>query len=84
MTGEPMTTARAVVLGPGEGATMPNPTAGTMTFKTTAAETSGTLTVFETVIAAGLGPPLHVHVDMDEVIYVLDGMFRMQLGADLH
>jgi quercetin dioxygenase-like cupin family protein len=39
--------------------------------------------VIESVIAPGEGPPLHVHAEMDEIIYVLEGRLRVLLDADL-
>ena len=62
--------ASTVALGPGEGATIENPVGGAIVFKATAAETGGTMTVFETIVAPGEGPPLHVHANEDEAVYV--------------
>jgi len=58
---------RAVHLAPGEGATVKNPTGGSLTFKVRGEETDGSLTVFESTVAGGEGPPLHVHPHLDEV-----------------
>jgi quercetin dioxygenase-like cupin family protein len=33
----------------------------------------------ESAVAPGEGPPLHVHVDDNEVIYFLDGRFRLRI-----
>lgn len=52
---------------------------GILTFKITAEESGGTVTAIETVAAPREGPPLHVH-DQDEVIYTLEGTFRVKLG----
>ena len=38
------------------------------------------LTVIEGTAAPGEGPPLHVHRDQDETIYVLKGRYRVRLG----
>jgi mannose-6-phosphate isomerase-like protein (cupin superfamily) len=43
--------------------------------------TGGTLSVFETTIAAG--PPLHVHDHEDECFYVLDGELSVRCGEDI-
>jgi mannose-6-phosphate isomerase-like protein (cupin superfamily) len=43
--------------------------------------TGGTLSVFETTIAAG--PPLHVHDHEDECFYVLDGELSVRCGDDI-
>jgi quercetin dioxygenase-like cupin family protein len=79
-----MDDATAVVLGPGEGETVRNPVGGTVTFKVRGAETGGALAVFETVVAPGDGPPLHMHSNEAEVLYVLDGDFRFQLRDEVH
>ena len=42
--------------------------------------TGGTLSVFETTIAAG--PPLHVHDHEDECFYVLEGELSVRCGDD--
>ena len=75
--------ASTVALGPGEGATIENPVGGAIVFKATAAETGGTMTVFETIVAPGEGPPLHVHANEDEAVYVLEGDLDFRLGPDL-
>lgn len=74
---------RDVVLAPGEGLSVENPTGGTVTFKITGDESGGVLTAIEGTAAPGEGPPLHVH-DQDEVIYTLDGTYLVKLGATLH
>jgi quercetin dioxygenase-like cupin family protein len=72
------------LLGPGAGDTLRNPVGGIVTFKATGAETAGSLTTLESLIAPGDGPPLHTHAREDEVLYVLEGDFRFQLGDDVH
>src|SRR5580765_887229 len=74
---------RGVILGPGEGTSVRNPVGGRLTFKIGSAETNGALSAFESVAAPGEGPPLHVHVDEDEVLYVLEGRFRVQVATAL-
>jgi quercetin dioxygenase-like cupin family protein len=71
-------------LAPGEGTTVPNPVGGSLTFKVRGADTDGALTVLESEIAAGEGPPYHVHANEDETLYVLEGSFRFRLGDDVH
>ena len=75
--------ARAVVVGPGEGATIQGPVGGPLTFKARGEQTGGTLTAFENVIAPGEGPPLHVHAGEDEAWYVLEGELRFRLDAEV-
>jgi quercetin dioxygenase-like cupin family protein len=67
------------VVASGEGLSVENPVGGLMTFKTTSRETGGALTALETIAAPGEGPPLHVHAE-DELIYTLEGTFRVKLG----
>ena len=74
----------AVALGPGEGARIPNPVGDAIVFKARASETGGTMTVFETVVVPGEGPPLHLHTNEDEAVYVLEGDVHFRLGPDLH
>ena|SRR5688572_15383096 len=72
-----------IVSGPGEGHSVANPLGGGIEFKARAEETAGALTAFESAVAPGEGPPLHVHANEDEVIYFVDGRFRMMIdGAD--
>jgi quercetin dioxygenase-like cupin family protein len=79
-----MDDATALVVGPGGGETVRNPVGGIVTFKVTGADSAAGLTVFESVIAPGDGPPLHTHGREDEVLYVLEGEFRFQLGEEVH
>ena len=79
-----MDDATAVVVGPGGGETVRNPVGGIVTFKTTGEASASRVTVFESLIAAGDGPPLHTHAREDEVLYVLEGDFRFQLGDEIH
>ena len=66
----------------GEGVSVENPVGGILTFKITTEESGGTVTALETVAAPQEGPPLHVH-DQDEVIYTLEGTFRVKLDDTL-
>jgi quercetin dioxygenase-like cupin family protein len=78
---EPVT--KPVALAPGEGRSVENPAGGILTFKVMAAETRGAFTAIETTAAPGEGPPLHVHQDEDELIYILEGNFRIKLGGEM-
>ena len=77
------TEGRAVALEPGEGATLVNPVGGHVVFKARGSETGGTMTVLETVVTPGDGPPLHVHVRADEAVYVLEGEVDFRVGDDV-
>jgi quercetin dioxygenase-like cupin family protein len=70
-------------LGPEEGTFIENPVS-VLTFKATRAETGGGMTALDTVVAPGEeGPPLHMHPEQDEFIYVLNGIFTMKVGDGL-
>jgi quercetin dioxygenase-like cupin family protein len=73
----------AVVLSSGEGATIQGPAGGPLTFKVRGAQTAGSLTAFENVVAPGDGPPLHTHAREGESWYVLDGLLRFKLGGKI-
>ncbi len=73
---------RQLILAPGEGLSVENPVGGVLTFKITTEGSGGALTAIETTAAPQDGPPFHVH-DQDELIYTLDGTFRVKLGDTL-
>ncbi len=54
-----------------------------MAFKLRGEHSGGRLTVLETVVAPGEGPPLHTHANEDETLYVIEGEVRFKLGDDL-
>jgi quercetin dioxygenase-like cupin family protein len=66
------------------GTALETPARGLLTFKAHAEQTGGALSAFESNIAPGEGPPLHVHVREDEVIYVLEGRLRVRLEESIH
>ena len=41
------------------------------------------ISVLEHVARQGDSPPLHVHLNEDEVFHILDGEFRFQIGTEL-
>jgi len=53
-----------------------------MTIKATGAETRGQLSVAEFVNPPGFAPPLHRHLDEDEMFYVLSGTAQIQCDGD--
>ena len=69
----------AIFLPPGGGERIENPLGGEIVFKARAAQTGGSLTVFEAVNPPGQGPPYHLHDTLDEVVYVVDGTLRVRL-----
>ncbi len=46
-------------------------------------DTSGAFTLFETELAPGEGPPLHIHHGDDEAFYVLAGAVAVQAGRQV-
>ena len=71
------------IVAPGEGLAVENPVGGILTFKAMAGQCDGVVTALETVAAPGEGPPLHVHAE-HELIYTLEGLFRIRLGDAIH
>jgi quercetin dioxygenase-like cupin family protein len=80
----PDQSAEPFAVAPGAGLSVENPTGDVTTFKATADVSGAALTVVEGSAAPGQGPPLHVHRDQDELIYTLEGRFRIRLGDELH
>ncbi len=72
-----------VVLEAGEGETVQGPAGGPLTFKVRGAQTGGTLTAFENVVAPGDGPPLHAHEREGESWYIVEGSLRFKLDSDI-
>jgi quercetin dioxygenase-like cupin family protein len=72
-----------LIVAPGDGHKLSNPVGGEVTFKVRGLESDGVITTFESVIAPGDGPPLHTHANEVEILYVLEGSFRFQLGDDV-
>ena len=71
------------VLEPGAGDTLPHQLGGSVLFKVQGSETNGAFFAFETEVAAGEGPPLHVHANEEEILYVLDGEARFRVRDDV-
>src|SRR5215475_1856981 len=53
-----------------------------VTVKAAAAQTRGRLTVVEFVNPPGFAPPVHRHLDEDEMFYVLSGSAEFRCGDD--
>ncbi len=70
-----------IVLGPGEGRTIPG--TETLTLKATSEETGGSIGFLEATSPPGYGPPRHIHYSCDELFYVLEGKFRFLVGERL-
>ncbi|CAA9393364.1 MAG: hypothetical protein AVDCRST_MAG55-226, partial [uncultured Rubrobacteraceae bacterium] len=67
-----------IVLGPGEGRTIPGTDA--MTLKATGEQTAGSIGFLEATSSPGYGPPRHIHHSHDELFYVLEGEFLFLVG----
>ena len=70
--------SRGIILGPGEGYTIPGTDA--ITLKATGEETGGSIGFLEATSPPGYGPPRHVHRSSDELFYVLEGEFLFLVG----
>lgn len=68
-----MSSAVPVIRGEGEGERLWFYGGGVFTVKATAAETGGSLFVFEDTMAQGKTTPLHLHPESEEAIYVIEG-----------
>jgi quercetin dioxygenase-like cupin family protein len=68
---------------PGEGFAVENPTGAVTTFKAMGDACGGAFTAIEGSAAPGEGPPLHLHRSQDELIYTLEGTYRIKLGDQL-
>ena len=71
-------TSRGIVVGPGQGRTIPGTDA--ITLIATSEQTGGSIGVFEDISSPGDGPPRHVHYGSDELFYVLEGEFLVLVG----
>ena len=71
-------TSRGIVIGPGEGRTIPGTDA--ITLIATAEQTGSSIGLFEDISSPGDGPPRHVHYGSDELFYVLEGEFLILVG----
>ena len=52
------------------------------TVKVRAGESASQMSVVEFTAPRGFGPPLHLHREEDEVMYVVDGEIRLDLGDE--
>jgi quercetin dioxygenase-like cupin family protein len=71
-------------MSPGDGQTVANPAGGGLTYKARSERTGGALTAWESTAAPGEGPPLHLHVNENEFMYVLEGQLRFRLDGTDH
>jgi quercetin dioxygenase-like cupin family protein len=77
--------AHSVVLAPGAGRDISLGPGGTVTLKAVAADSGGTLSVYEAVLPpATAGPPRHLHRSWDEAFYVLEGEMTFLIDGRTH
>ncbi|MDQ3589272.1 MAG: cupin domain-containing protein [Actinomycetota bacterium] len=76
--GEQGTASGGIILGPGEGRTIPG--TDSITLKATSEETGGSIGFIEATDPPGTGPPRHFHHSCDELFYVLEGEFLFLVG----
>ena len=79
-----MTTASPIIRGEGEGERLWFYGGGVFTVKATAAETGGSLFMFEDTMAQGKTTPLHLHPEEEEAIYVLEGELLVHVDGKEH
>jgi quercetin dioxygenase-like cupin family protein len=70
--------SEGIILGPGEGYTIPGTDA--MTLKATSEQTGGSIGFLEATSYPGYGPPRHIHRSHDELFFVLEGEFLFLVG----
>src|SRR6478672_11914442 len=66
-----------------DGDQVASPVGGDITHKIRGEASGGAFSIFESRIPPGEGPPLHVHANEEEVLYVLEGEFRFQLRDEV-
>jgi quercetin dioxygenase-like cupin family protein len=76
--GERAAAPGVIVLGPGEGRTIP--ASDVITLKATGEQTGGSIGFLEATTPPGAGPPRHIHHGADELFYVLEGQFQFLAG----
>jgi quercetin dioxygenase-like cupin family protein len=69
---------------PGDALRVVSPVGGEVTYHARGEQTGGSLTAISAVAGPGDGPPLHRHLDEDELIFVLDGRMRVRLEDEVH
>src|ERR671936_2345672 len=70
-----------IIRNDGEGETRWFYGGGVHTWKASAEETDGAFLLFEDLVTQGKTTPLHVHVNEDEVLYVLDGEICLHIDG---
>ena len=79
-----MTKATSIVRARGEGERLWFYGGGVFTVKATAAETGGSLFMFEDTMAQGKTTPLHLHPEEEEAVYVIEGELLVHVDGKDH
>lgn len=74
-------TFTAAAISPAGSATRVN-SISTVDVRVPAAATAGAMSVFEAIVAANDGPPMHIHAREDEMFYVFSGTFQFWCGDE--
>ena len=67
----------------GEGERLLFPGAIELTILIPGLASNGAFAVFEDIVQPGVGPPRHIHRSQDEVFFVLDGTFDIEIDGQL-
>ena len=70
-----------LVVRPGEGRSSRGVSGAPTLIKVTGEQTQGLTAVFEQNTPVGSGPPLHIHHECAEVLYVLEGTYTFTVGS---
>ena len=76
--------AEAIVRNVGDGERMWFLGGGTHTWKALAEETGDSMLVFEDELERGKVTPMHLHPDVDEALYVIDGEILLNVEGNEH
>jgi len=71
-----------IVLAEDEGLTLHSGPGRDLIFKVTGDDTNGAFDYFIVEVAPNGGPPLHVHHGQEEIIHVLKGQYKVQIGEE--
>ncbi len=67
----------------GEGERLEFPGAIELTILVPGSASDGAFAIFEDVVQLGVGSPRHIHRSQDEVFFVLDGSFDIEMDGQL-
>ena len=77
-----ITSDGCVVIQPAEGRAVRGAAGAATLMKADGLQTGKLLEAFEQAVPPGSGPPLHIHHDCAETLYILDGEFRFKIGSE--